>query len=137
MKFILFCYAAVSTAVWASDGGSLLGTITDPGGGAVVGAKVTATESSTAVQQSVTTDRQGFYSFQSLSVGRYDVEVRANGFKPLRRTGVVVDVNSKVVVDAALALGEKTETVTVSESAARVETADTQMLRTTHRLRDR
>src|SRR6202046_834241 len=127
MKFILFCYAAVSTAVWASDGGSLLGTITDPGGGAVVGAKVTATESSTAVQQSVTTDRQGFYSFQSLSVGRYDVEVRANGFKPLRRTGVVVDVNSKGVVDAALALGEKTETVTVSESAARVETADTQM----------
>jgi len=127
MKIIFFCYAVVSTAVFASDGGSLLGTITDPGGGAITGAKVTATESSTAVRQTVTTDRQGFYSFQSLSVGRYDLEVNAAGFKPLRRTGVVVDVNSKVVVDAALVLGEKTDTVTVSESAARVETADTQM----------
>ena len=39
----------------------------------------------------------------------------------------MIDVNSKVVVDASLAIGERTETVTVSESAAHVETADTQM----------
>ena len=49
------------------------------------------------------------------------------GFKPLRRTGVAIDVNGKVVVDASLAIGERTETVTVSESAAHVETADTQL----------
>jgi hypothetical protein len=104
-----------------------LGTITDPGGNSVPGAKVTATESATAVRQTVTTDRQGLYSFQSLPVGRYDVEVDAAGFKPLRRTGVVIDVSSKVVVDVSLAIGEKTDTVTVSESAAHVETADTQM----------
>jgi hypothetical protein len=41
--------------------------------------------------------------------------------------GVVIDVNSKVVVDVSLAIGERTETVTVSDSAAHVETADTQM----------
>ncbi len=70
---------------------------------------------------------RGFYSFQSLPVGRYDVEVKAAGFKPIRRTGVVIDVNSKVVVDASLAIGERTDTVTVSESAAHVETVDTQM----------
>ncbi len=117
----------VGSTLWASDGGSLLGTVTDPNGAAVPGAKVTATETATAVKQTITTDRQGFYSFQSLSVGRYDVEVDASGFKPLRRTGVVIDVNSKVVVDASLVIGERTETVTVSESAVHVETADTQM----------
>ena len=111
----------------ASDGGSLLGTITDPANSAVAGARVTATETATAVKQTVATDGQGFYSFQSLPVGRYDVEVNASGFKPLRRTGVAIDVNSKVVVDASLALGDRTDTVTVSESAAHVETADTQM----------
>jgi hypothetical protein len=105
----------------------LLGTVTDPSGKAVPGAKVTATETATAVKQTIATDGRGFYSFQSLPVGRYDVEVDASGFKPLRRTGVVIDVDSKVVVDASLAIGEKTETVTVSESAAHVETADTQM----------
>ena len=113
--------------LWASDGGSLSGTVTDPGAGAVPGAQVTATETSTAASQTITTDGRGFYSFQSLPVGTYDVAVTAAGFKPLRRTGVVINVDSKVVVDAALALGEKTETVTVSGSAVRVETADTQM----------
>jgi hypothetical protein len=111
----------------ASDGGSLLGTITDPNGAAVPKAKVMATETSTAVKQTVTTDGQGFYSFQSLPVGRYDVQVEATGFKPLRRTGVTIDVDSKIVVDASLVIGERTDTVTVSESATHVETVDTQM----------
>ena len=124
-RFLLF--AALGCTLWASDGGSLLGTITDPNGAAVPRAKVTATEMSTAVKQTITTDGRGFYSFQSLPVGRYDVQVDASGFKPLRRTGVVIDVDSKVVVDASLAIGERTDTVTVSESAAHVETVDTQM----------
>src|SRR5277367_1711570 len=114
-------------SLWASDGGSLLGTITDPMGAAVAGAKITATEVSSGVKQTIATDTRGFYSFQSLPVGRYDVEVSASGFKPLRRTGVVMDVNSKIVVDASLAIGERTDTVTVSESATHVETVDTQM----------
>ena len=119
--------ALLGLPLWASDGGSLLGTITDPNGAAVPGAKVRATETATAGKQTVTTDRQGFYSFQDLSVGRYDVEVDAPGFKPVRRTGVVIDVDSKVVIDASLVIGERSETVTVSASAVHVETADTQM----------
>ncbi len=119
--------ALVAWTLSASDGGSLLGTITDPNGAAVPRANVTAIETATAVKQTISTDGRGFYSFQSLPVGRYDVEVKADGFKPIRRTGVVIDVNSKVVVDASLTIGERTDTVTVSESAAHVETVDTQM----------
>ena len=118
--------ALCGCTLWASDGGSLLGTITDPNGAAVSGAKVTATETSTAVKQTISADDRGFYSFQSLPVGRYDVQVDAAGFKPLRRTGVVMNVDSKVVVDASLVIGERTDAVTVSESAAHVETVDTQ-----------
>jgi hypothetical protein len=119
--------ALLGGTLWASDGGSLLGTITDPNGATIPGAKVTATETATAVKQTISTDGRGFYSFQSLPVGRYDVQVDASGFKPLRRTGVVIDVDSKVVVDASLDIGERSDTVTVSESAAHVETVDTQM----------
>ena len=123
---IIVLFVLVAT-LWASDGGSLLGTVTDPNGAAVPGARITATEISTGVKQTISTDGVGFYSFQSLPVGRYDVEVIASGFKPLRHTGVVIDVNSKVVVDARLALGERSESVTVSGSAAHVETVDTQL----------
>ena len=118
--------ALCGCTLWASDGGSLLGTITDPNGAAVSGAKVTATETSTAVKQTISADDRGFYSFQSLPVGRYDVQVDAAGFKPLRHAGVVMNVDSKVVVDASLVIGERTDAVTVSESAAHVETVDTQ-----------
>ncbi len=116
---------AVST-LWASGGGSLLGTITDPRGASVPGAKVIATDAATGTKQTITTDGQGFYSFQSLPVGRYDVQVDAPGFKPLRRTGVIINVESKAVVDASLVIGERVETVIVTESAAHVETVDTQ-----------
>jgi len=119
--------AVLALPLCAGDGGSLLGTVTDPSGTAIPGAKVTAAETATAVKQTIATDARGFYAFQGLPVGRYDVEVDASGFKPLRRTGVAIDVNSKVVVDASLAIGEKTETVTVSASSAHVETADTQL----------
>jgi hypothetical protein len=119
--------ALLASPAWASTGGSLLGTVRDPSGAAIPGAKVTATETSTGVKQAITADGQGFYSFQTLPVGRYDLEVNATGFRPFRRTAVSIDVGSKVVVDASLAMGSRTEAVTVSESAAHVETADTQM----------
>jgi hypothetical protein len=124
---LIFLLSLLGRTLLASDGGSLLGTITDPNGAAIPGASVTATETATSVKQTIAADGRGFYSFQSLPVGRYDVEMHASGFKPLRRTGVVIDVNSKVVVDATLAIGERTDTVTVSESSAQVETVDTQM----------
>ena len=113
-------------ALWASDGGSISGVISDPSGRAVPGARVTATASSTAVHESLASDARGFYSFPSLPVGRYDVEAEAPGFKPFRRAGVEIDIDSKVVVDLPLAIGERTEAVTVSSSAVHVETADTQ-----------
>src|SRR5580658_8034131 len=122
---LLFCFSGC--ILFASDGGSLLGTVTDPAGAAIPGARVSATETSTALKQTITADERGFYSFQSLPVGRYDVQVDAAGFKPIRRTGVVINVDSKVVVDASLAIGERTDTVTVSESATHVETVDTQL----------
>jgi hypothetical protein len=124
---IVVVVALLGFSLWADGGGSILGTVTDPRGAAVPGAKVTATETATGVRHSAAADARGFYSLQSLPVGHYDVRIEASGFKLLRRTGVAIDVDSKVVVDASLAIGEKTETITVSESATHVETVDTQM----------
>jgi hypothetical protein len=119
--------ALLAPGVRGSEGGSLLGSITDPNGAAVPGAQVAATEADTGVGHTTATDNRGFYSFQNLSVGRYDLQVEAPGFQTLRRSGIAIDVDSKVEVDASLLLGERKEAVTVSASAARVETVDTQI----------
>jgi hypothetical protein len=124
-SLVLFpCLALVTRA---GVGGSISGTVKDSSDAAIPGATVTATNTGTGVQQATTTDDRGSYSFLSLPVGRYDIEVTRGGFKPYRRTDVVLDVNSTLVVDAALEIGEKTDTVTVSESAVHVETVNSQM----------
>jgi hypothetical protein len=106
---------------------SISGTVKDTTGAAVVGAKVTATNTETSIASSQPTNGQGYYSFQSLPLGHYDIEVQQTGFKVYRQTGVVLDVNAALVVDVTLQVGQVSEKVEVSSSALHVETANTQM----------
>ncbi|MGP0074263.1 MAG: carboxypeptidase regulatory-like domain-containing protein [Bryobacteraceae bacterium] len=113
--------------VWASLGGSVSGTVTDPVGLAVAGASVTAINTATNVRQTVTTNSVGVYSFPELAVGTYLIEVEATSFRTYRHTNLVVDTDSKLLVDARLALGDQGETVTVAAAALSVDTAKTQL----------
>lgn len=119
--------AVLSSAVaYAGDGGTLSGVIGDPAGRAVAGARVTATNAATGVARGLATDDRGFYSFQSLPVGTYTLDADARGFKPVRREGIEINIDARVTVDATLTISERTDTVTVNESAVQVETADSQ-----------
>src|SRR5271163_3162866 len=70
---------------------SISGTVTDSSGAVIAGATVTATNVDTAVATTLTTNTQGFYSFQELPLGRYTVNVSKSGFKAYSETGVVLD----------------------------------------------
>src|SRR5271170_2046703 len=111
----------------AGVGGAISGSVTDQTGDAVPQALVTATNTSTGVRQTTTTDDRGGYSFLSLPIGRYDIEVTRAGFKPYRRTDVVINATGALIVDATLEVGEKTDTVTVSDTAVHTETTSSQM----------
>jgi len=111
----------------AAAGGSISGTVKDPSGLVVPKATVTATNTATGVMQVVKTNDSGAYSFPTLPVGHYDVDITVESFKPYRRTNITVDVNSAILVDALLELGESKEVVTVTESALQAETTSTQL----------
>ena len=81
----------------------------------------------TGVQQQVITNDRGFYSFPNLAVGRYNIVIEKTGFKPYQRTGIAIDANSTLVVDAVLEVGGHAEAITVTENAVHVEVSDTQM----------
>ena len=57
--------------------GRISGTITDPSGAAVAGAKVTVTDVATQNSRILTTDDKGFYSADNLPVGRSVVSRKA------------------------------------------------------------
>jgi Carboxypeptidase regulatory-like domain len=117
----------VCSIAFAGVTASISGTVKDATGAAVVGAKVTATNTETGIASSQPTNGDGYYSFQSLSLGHYDIEVQQTGFKVYRQTGIVLDVNAALVIDVTLQVGQLTEKVEVSSEALHVETANTQM----------
>ena len=114
-------------SAWANVDGSISGTVTDSSGAVVAKAIVVAIEIDTGTNLSVETNHKGVYTFPVLPTGRYDVQINLAGFRPYRRTGVVVDANSAVTVDAILAVGTRADYVVVHENAVHVETSDTQM----------
>ena len=129
MLFRLLVVMGIFQAVMlrASDTGSISGVVTDPSGAVVSGVSVTATRTETGVTATTKTDTAGVYAFPALTVGTYNVEVTQAGFKKFLRSGVVIDVNSAIRVDAKLSLGATSEEVTVASDAVHVETENTQM----------
>ena len=120
--FILLLCGQVFAGVTAS----ISGTVKDPSGAAVAGATVKATNTGTGISQTQTTNGQGFYSFQSLPLGPYTIDIVQKGFKAYRQIGLVLDVNSALSVDAVLQVGQNTEKVEVAADALHVETVSTQ-----------
>src|SRR5215471_15742629 len=101
---------------------SLTGLILDPNGAAVVNATVKAKNKATNVEQSVTTDSSGYYTFASLPIGTYTLTVETQGFKRAVREQVDLEVGQRARLDFNLEVGAVNEAVMV--------TANTPMLTT-------
>ena len=112
---------------WAGVGGSISGTVKDASGAVVPDALVAATNVETGVRATLTTNGSGFYNFPQLSVGHYVLTIEKNGFKPYQRTGIAINANSALSVDAILQIGQAAEAVTVVENQIQVDTTSTQM----------
>ena len=106
---------------------SISGTVKDPSGAAIAGATVTATNVDTAIAVTQTSNGQGFYSFQSLPLGKYTIGVEQKGFKTYLQTGLILDVNAALTVDPTLQVGQTTEKVEVAADMLHVETINSQM----------
>ncbi|MGH9842501.1 MAG: TonB-dependent receptor domain-containing protein [Blastocatellia bacterium] len=102
----------------------VLGTVTDPTGGAVVGAKVTLLRAATGERREAATSSTGDYSFPLIEIGEYIVTVEASGFKRQERRGVMVQIQQKARVNLELSVGDMQETVQVTGEAPGLKTDD-------------
>ncbi len=101
--------------------GNINGTITDPTGAAVAGAKVTITRIDTGVTTNVVTNSSGFYNSGSITPGDYSVKVEAKGFES-GETQVVAKIGNNSVADFKLKVGSESTTVSVEATAVGVNT---------------
>ncbi len=126
-KLGIFLVLLSATAALASITGTISGIVTDPGGAVVAGASVKATNVQTGVEQTISTDAKGFYSFPALPIGTYTIHVHREGFKDFEEKDITIDANSVIRADARLQVGAVQQKVTVSSTAVQVETTSTQM----------
>lgn len=107
------------------------GTVTDPSGAVVPGAKITALNTATGISTETTANQSGYYTFPSLQVGGpYRITIQAPGFMKFQSTGVMLTANADVQVSAALKVGNSLQTVRVNAEAVQVETTNTQLQQT-------
>ena len=128
----LFLFAAlVSLPAMAQQiTGSIEGTVKDAAGALVPGAAIKATNVDTGFSRSATSDSGGAYNIQYLPVGNYKVEVEAAGFKKFLQENLVLTVDQTQSLNVTLAVGAQSQTVTVTEAPALVETTTAELGRT-------
>lgn len=111
LVFVLLAAVSLSAQTFR---GTILGTVTDPSGAVVAGAKVTVKNVGTGLERTTDTSADGSYALPELPIGTYTVTVTLTGFQTAVTTGVTVDVASERRVDAALKTGQVSTKVEVS-----------------------
>lgn len=101
--------------------GSIVGTVTDPTGAVVSGAKVTITNKGTRQVITTTTSSAGTFTSGALIPGDYVVRVEAAGFKSTEEP-VVVQVNTTSSANLKLAVGESSQVIEVQGTEVAVNT---------------
>jgi hypothetical protein len=126
---LLFAVAAVSSPAQQITG-SIRGTVKDEQGALVAGATVTATNVETGLSRSVPSNSEGGYYIEYLPVGRYNLDVNASGFKKFVQENLVLTVDETQTLNVTLAIGVQSQTVTVTEAPALVNTSSAVLGRT-------
>ena len=124
--FVSILALAIGPTAAEAQNSTLLGSVIDPTGAAIVGANVEAVNTETGVSSSTGTNEFGQYVIPNLAPGTYDVHGEMAGFKRQTVSGLLLLVNQRGQLDITLELGEVTETIEVTGQAPLLETASSE-----------
>ena len=102
--------------------GSINGTVTDTSGAVVSAAKVTATDTATAVVRDTVSSGAGEFLFSDLPQSTYTVKVQAAGFQTTEVTGVQVEAGKIYTLPVKLTVAQQASTIEVSADALSLDT---------------
>ncbi len=100
------------------------GTITDPSGAVVQGAKVTITDVGTNISQTTTSNGRGSYAFTALRPSNYKLLVESTAFGSVEKDGITLTVNQQTLLNVTLKPASQQATVTVEAIPVLLDSAD-------------
>ena len=119
LALLLFCspflYGQIRSA-------TVTGTVTDPSGGAVVGAEVVLENNETNVESKTKSTDAGEFALPYLQQGKYTLSVTMQGFNAYKQTNITVNTAQTTRVNVALQVGSVASTVQVEAAAAQIQT---------------
>src|SRR3984957_9161911 len=133
LAFLLALGLVCGMVVWTTPApadnlyASIRGTVVDPTGAVVPGAKLMATNIATGLSYSTTSSQDGLFAFLQLPIGDYAVKVERSGFKTLTERHIHLDLDQIFNLRAMMEVGTVSETITVDANPAQVETTSMQL----------
>jgi len=117
------CWFANSAQAQTATTGQIIGTVRDPSGAVVPGAKLTLT-SSAGTQRQTTSDASGHYGFSLLPPGNYRVDAEKSGFGTTTIENAVVKITEISALDVTLKVAQEKTTVEVAAQPPLVQSED-------------
>ena len=118
LRLQLLIALAVST-LWAQGEttSAIVGSVSEPAGAAIAGAKVTITSTDNGLKRSVKTDHAGRFNFPQLKPGPYSMKVEAEQFEAQNNDSVLAGLGQKQTVEFTLNIATANQNVTVTDDA--------------------
>ncbi len=130
MSPLLRCALLFPLALFAllaqTNTGVFRGSVTDPSGVAVAGAKATARNTDTGAVYSASSNDSGFFLITEVPAGPYTVSVERAGFRRYLQQSATMTTGESVSLDIRLTLGDVSESVTVTAETPQVESTTSQ-----------
>ena len=115
-----FCLGSSLLSAQVRIVGALSGTISDPSGASVPGARIVLKDEGTGNVRESSSNAAGNFLFPDLSFGRFEVTVTAAGFQVSKVSHVAVEASRTTDLPVTLQVGKQTDTVTVEGASAPV-----------------
>ncbi len=119
---LMVCMFAVGAFAQGGDV-TITGTVLDPTGALITGAKVTVTQKNTSFIRADTTNGSGQFNIPALPPAVYTVSIQATGFKQYVQD-IVMLADTVRNMDVRLEVGQASQQVTVEESTVQVNTVN-------------
>jgi hypothetical protein len=115
----------LTPALFGQASSSLNGVVTDPSGGVIPGATITIVNAQTGAQRETVSNDVGAYTFSQIPPGTWQLTAKKAGFSSVEMKDIQLMVNTPNTLNIKFEkVGGSTETVTVTASAAMVNTTD-------------
>ncbi len=102
------------------------GRVTDPSGATIPGTTIALINTQTGVQRNSASNEEGYFAIPALQPGQYRLTAQKEGFKPLSRDGIVIQVGDRITLNLALEIGTASESVTITSEVPLLRTEDAQ-----------